>query len=402
MSRFELTDEQRMLQATARAFAQERIAPVAKAVRKRAHGAADPWVDVEPVFREGAALGFSRMLIPADFGGLGASCLDACVVFEELGAADIAIAADCFSLTACVPLMLVRGGSEEQKQRLLPPFVSDQGFLVAGAQSEPNVGGGEIMAMSPDPLIGPRTLAKRTPAGYLLSGQKSAFITNAGPAKAYLVMARTDLSRPTAETLSAFWIPADAPGLRIGAPTELIGWRTSHHAPLYFDDTPAPDINRIGGEGEAGMLFARLPEMGVCLAACFVGLARTAYDLALRYAQERVSGGKRIIEHQAVAAKLADAAVDLETARLLVWKAAEACDRDWMRAATLDGPAAKTHAVDVAIRNAERAMQIMGGYGVTVEYEAGALLNDAWVGYSCDFTRDVLRLGMVPFLRTTA
>jgi alkylation response protein AidB-like acyl-CoA dehydrogenase len=399
MRRFELSEEQVLLQRTARDFGRRRIKPLAKDLRSAAHHA--PWERVEPLFREGAALGFTRLLIPAEHDGLGASCLDACIVMEELGAGDVAIAADYFSLTACIPLMLVRGGTEEQKARLLPAFVSERGFLAAGAQSEPNVGGGDIMAMSPDAGIGPRTLARRTDAGYLLSGQKSAFITNAGPARAYLIMARTDLSRPTAETLTAFWVPADAPGLTIGPPTDLIGWKASHHAPVYLNDTPVPDYNRIGAEGEAGMLFARLPEMGVCLAACFVGLARAAFDLALTYAQDRVSGGRRIIEHQAVALKLADMAVEVEQARWLVWRAAEACDVDWMQAATLAGPAAKTAAVDAAIRNAERAVQILGGYGVTTEYDAGALLSDAWVGYACDFTRDVLRLGMAPFLKPT-
>lgn len=401
MTRFGLTEEQALLQRTARAFARDRVRPAAVAARKAGHGS-DPWPLVEPVFREGAALGFTRLLIPAEHGGLGASCLDACVVLEELGAADVAVAADYFALTACVPLMIVRGGSAEQLARLLPPFVADHGFLVAGAQSEPNAGGGEIMQMTDDPAIGPKTLARRDGETYRLTGQKSAFITNAGPANAYLVMARTDAGRPAGATLSAFWVPADAPGLSLGAPTELIGWPASRHAPLYLSDVTVPVADRIGGEGEAGLLFARLPEMGVCLAACFVGLARAALDLALGYARERVSGGKPIIEHQAVALKLADMAVAVETARLLVWKAAELCDADWMQAATLAGPAAKTAAVDAAIHNAERAVQILGGYGVTTEYDAGAMLADAWVGYACDFTRDVLRLGMVPFLQPTA
>ncbi len=92
-------------------------------------------------------------------------------------------------------------------------------------------------------------------------------------------------------------------------------------------------------------------------------------------------------------------AVDLQAARLMVWDAALAVATDPMAAATIKGPAAKTMAVDVAIKNAERAVQILGGYGVTKEYQAGNFLNDAWIGYSCDFTRDMLRLGMVPFLK---
>ncbi len=141
-----------------------------------------------------------------------------------------------------------------------------------------------------------------------------------------------------------------------------------------------------------------IPEMPICLAAGFVGLARAAYEYALDYAKTRKSGGKRIIEHQAVALKLADMAVNVQTARLMVWDAAWAVEHDPMAAGTVKGPAAKTHAVDMAIRNAELAVQVLGGYGVASEYDAGRFLQDAWVGYACDFTRDVLRLGMVPFL----
>ncbi len=397
---FTLTDEQRMLQKTARDFARAEIAPLAKRIRRMAHG--EPtWPLLEPMFNKGAALGFTRLLIPEEHGGLGQSCLDACLLLEELGAADVGIAADLFALTSTVPLMLVRGGTPAQKDRLLANFVSDEGFVVAGAQSEANVGGSELMSMEPDPALGPKTHARKVDGGYVLNGTKSAFITNAGVARGYFVIARSDLTLPVSQSLTIFWVPADSQGLTVGPDTELIGWKASHHAQLFLDDVFVPEGHRIGAEGQAGMLFAQLPEMPVCLAACFVGLARAAHDYALDYAKTRISNGKPIIQHQAVALKLADMAVDVQAARLLVWDAAAACADDWMQAATLKGPAAKTFAVDAAIRNAERAVQILGGYGVTTEYDAGAMLNDAWIGYACDFTRDVLRLGMVPFLRGT-
>ncbi|MFM2042980.1 MAG: hypothetical protein RLY86_1556 [Pseudomonadota bacterium] len=397
---FTLTEEQLLLQKTARDFARQEIAPVVRRLRHQPQGA-DTWAAVRPIIAKGAGLGFMRLLLPEVQGGLGGTCLDACLLMEELGAADVGIAADYFSLTACMPLMIVRGGTAEQQARLIPPFVSDSGFIAAGAQSEANVGGSELMSMDPDPKLGPKTTAKRAPGGYSLTGSKSAFITNAGVAEGYFIIARTDPAAPVAQSLTIFWVPADSPGLSHGPNTELIGWKASHHAELYLDSVFVPEENRIGGEGAAGMLFARLPEMPVCLAACFVGLARAAYDYALDYAKTRVSNGKPIIQHQAVALKLADMAVDVQAARLLVWDAAAACETDWMTAAALKGPAAKTAAVDAAIRNAERAVQILGGYGVTTEYDAGAMLTDAWVGYACDFTRDVLRLGMVPFLKGT-
>jgi len=395
---FTLTEEQHLLQRTARDFARTSMAPALRAVRGQT--GADRWAMVEPVFRKGAALGFPRMMLPEAAGGLGHSAIDLCVVMEELAAGgDVAMAADLFNLTATVPLVLHRGGTAEQHARLLPPLVSDRGFLVAGAQSEPDVGGAELMYMGEDARLGPRTLAQPVDGGYVLRGRKSAFVTNAGQAEGFLIMARTALDRPVSQTLTMFWVERDTPGLTVGPSTKLIGWKTSGHAPLFLDDVFVPERNRIGAEGGAGMLFAQVPEMAVGLAACFVGLARATYDYALAYARERVSHGRPIIEHQTVGLKLADMAVDLQAARLLAWDAAAACATDPMQAATVKAPAAKTQAVQAAIRNAERCVQIMGGYGVTEEYEAGRMLVDAWIGYACDFTGDVLRLGMVPFLQ---
>jgi alkylation response protein AidB-like acyl-CoA dehydrogenase len=398
MVNLSLSESQLALQRAARGFADGTIRPAVRAL-KSVPDAPDRWALVEPVFRAGAALGFTRMLLPAEDGGVGLSCLEACLVMEELAAADIAIAADCFSLTATVPLMLSRGGTPAQRSRLLPRFVADRGFLAAGAQSEPDVGGSELMYQGEDTKIGPRTLARRVEGGYLLNGRKSAFITNAGHAEGFFILARTSLEQPVSRTLSVFFIPAGTPGLSVGRDTELIGWSSSSHAPVYLDDVFVPEEDRIGAEGQAGMLFGMVPEMPACLAACFVGLARAAYDYALDYARNRVSNGRPILEHQSVALKLADMAVEVQSARLMVWDAAHAAAADPMQAACLKGPAAKTFAVDAAIRNAERAVQVLGGYGVARDYDAGAMLADAWVGYSCDFTRDVLRLGMVPFLQ---
>ena len=178
----------------------------------------------------------------------------------------------------------------------------------------------------------------------------------------------------------------------------MIGWRTSRHSEIFLDDVRVPASRLLGAEGMGVPIMSQLPQMPICLAACFVGLARAAYEYALAYAKDRKSGGQPIIQHQAVALKLADMYTELQTARLLVWDAAAAVDTDPMAAGTLRGPAAKTHAVDVAIRNAQRAVEILGGYGITTEYPVGRYLNDAWIGYACDFTRELLRLGMVGFL----
>lgn len=394
---FALSEEQRQLQATARGYAQGKIAPlVASAARDGLP--ADRWSVVRPVVAEGVALGFTHMLVPEAFGGLGLSCLDAVLVLEEIGAADVGLASDAFSLTMTMPLMWARGAASDQARAFIAEFLAAPSMMLAGAQSEPNVAGSELMMAGPDAAFGPQLSARRDAGGWVLAGEKSAFITNAGIADHYVILARTDPSRPVMGGLSAFHVPAGTPGLTVGRDTALIGWPLTHHASLSFDEVRLPPEALIGEEGAAGMLFAQLPEMPVCLAACFVGLARAALDLAVDYARTRTSIGRPIAQHQAVALKIAEMGRELHAARLMVWEAADACATDPMRAAMFSGPAAKAKAVDVAIRNATLAVEVLGAYGVTREYAAGRLLNDAMIGYSCDFTRDVLHIGLAAVL----
>jgi alkylation response protein AidB-like acyl-CoA dehydrogenase len=220
-------------------------------------------------------------------------------------------------------------------------------------------------------------------------------VTNAGIADAYFIIARTDLDKPLGESMSIFYVPANTPGLKFGKRTEMIGWKPSHHASIHLDNVRVPAENLLGQEGEAAKLLMLLPEVAIGLAASYVGLARAAYEYALDYAKKRVSWGRPIIQHQAVALKLADMMINTQAARLTVWDAAYTADTNPQLAAMVKAPAAKTFAVDVAIKNAQAALEILGGYGVTKESQAGKFLADASIGYSCDFTREVLRLGLV-------
>ncbi len=394
---FAPTDEQRALQETARGYASRHVAPLVERTQREGKPA-DAWGAVRPVLAEGVALGFTHMLVPQALGGLGLSCVDAVLVLEEIGAADVGMASDYFSLTMTMPLMWVRGGSSDQASAFLDIFLAAPAMVLAGAQSEPNVAGSELMMAGDNADYGPKLAARQDGTDWVLTGDKSAFITNAGVADHYVILARTDPQAPVMGGLSAFHVPADTPGLAIGRDTELIGWPLTHHASLNFDGVRLPGDAMIGKRGGAAMLFAMLPEMPVCLAACFVGLARAALELAVDYARTRTSVGRPIAQHQAVALKIAEMGRELHAARLMVWEAASACDTDPMRAALFSGPAAKAKAVDVAIRNATLAVEILGAYGVTREYGAARLLNDALIGYSCDFTREVLHLGLAQVL----
>jgi len=389
---FAPTSEQQLLIATARGFADRHLRPlVARA--KRDGVPDDPWPLVQPVFAEGAALGFTRLFLPVELNGTGGSCLDAALMLEELGAADVGIASDYFALTACMPLLAHRAGGAAAEQ-FMRDFADAPAMVLAGAQSEPDVAGSELLMAGSDAKLGPKLSARETSDGWLLSGRKSAFITNAGAADRYFIIARTDPEQPVFTGLSIFLVPAGTPGLSVGRKTKLIGWPLTTHAELVLDGVQLAGDALIGQRGGAAMAFGSVPEMPVCLAACFVGLARAAFDHARSYARERKSGGMAIHQHQAVALKLAEMAINVETARLHVWQAAAACESDPLRAAMQLAPMAKAVAVDMAIRNAELAVQVLGGYGVTTEYDAGRYLNDAWVGWSCDFTRDVLHLGI--------
>jgi alkylation response protein AidB-like acyl-CoA dehydrogenase len=393
---FTLTDEQRMLQQTARDFARGEITPCVARVRQEGEPE-DPWSIARPMFEAGAALGFTKIFLPEALGGMGGSCLDAAILLEELGAADVGVAGDFFALTACMPLLAQRAGGASAES-FVASFAGAPAMLLAGAQSEPDVAGSELMMAGPDPAFGPKLSARRDADGWVLQGAKSAFITNAGAADAFLIIARTDAAAPLFSGLSIFHVPRDTAGLSVGKRTRLIGWPLSSHAPLAFDAVRLPESALIGTEGGAAMTFAAVPEMPVCLAAAFVGLARCACDYALGYARERRSTGRPIAQHQAVALKLAEMAVNVETARLHVWRAAALCDTNPMEASMLAAPMAKATAVDMAIRNAELAVQVLGGYGVTREYEAARFLQDAWIGWSCDFTRDVIHLGIAQAL----
>ncbi len=394
---FSLSEEQRLLQQKARDYAQNQLQPIVEQIDKSDVNV-DPWSLCKTVFEKGVELGFTSLLLPQEYGGMGRKCTDFALVQEELGAVDVSVASSYFSLTASMSLFVTKAATDEQKKRILSFVNTGKAHLFSAAESEPNVATSDLFCPIPDPKIGMRTFAHRDEDGYILSGNKSCLVTNAGIANAYFILARTSFDLPVQQSMSMFYVPADSPGLKFSKRTDMIGWKPSYHAEIHLDNVRVPKENLMGEEGKAGNLLVLVPEVAVGLAASYVGLARAAYEYALDYAKTRVSWGRPIIEHQAVALKLAEMMVNTQAARLMVWEAAYTADTDPMMAAMVKAPAAKTFAVDVAIKNAQTAVEILGGYGVTKESKAGKFLNDAWIGYSCDFTKDILRLGLVNFL----
>ena len=391
---FSLTEEQALLQRTARDFAQNEIKPLAREIEKLDYSTARPWEMCKPVFDKAAELGFTLLLIPEKYGGLGRGCIDNVIIQEEFAAADIGIASYLGSAKT-YPRILLEGGNEEQRERWLGEIVASGGFLIAGAQSEPDVAGSEAFCPFPNPKLGIKTFARREGDEYVINGSKSAFITNAGVARYYLLYCRTDLSKPAYESTSAFYVPADTPGLTVGKRTEMLGMKAVQHAEVFLDNVRVHKRDMLGEEGEATAIMMRVsPYMATGLGASYVGLARAAYEYALDYARQRQSWGQPIIRHQAIGLMLAEMYVMVQSARMMVWDAAYAVDTGSPLAGPLKAPAAKTYAVEIAIKTAQNAVKILGGYGLTKEYQAEKFLRDAWMGYSCDFTGDMLRLGM--------
>ena len=390
MIAFALSDEQRAFQEMAREFAQGELAPLARRLDAGEHDAAAIEA-YRAMYRRAVAAGLHALVVDPAHGGAGCSCVDNAIVQEELGAADVGLGGS-LNLIACMPLMIAAGATPQQSAAWLEEFVASDDHILSGALNEPDVAGSELFCPLPDPGLGARTTARRDGDDYVLHGAKAAFVTNAAVAKAFMVFARTDTTVGPMEGTSVFYVPADTPGITVGPPTQLMGMRSSWHAEVVFDDVRVPAQRRMGGEGGGlELMGGAAAPMALGLAAGFVGLARSAHEAAVAYAKERRSWGQPIANHQAVALHLADNDIDVRTARLLVWEAAHAVDTG-DPAAPRKVPAAKAYAVDAAIRVAERAVKVHGGYGVSQEYPVEKLLRDSWAGWSCDFTGDMLRL----------
>lgn len=387
---FTPTDQQRDLQALAREFAAGEFPALARAAEGGGDGDQER-VAYAAMFAKASEAGFPALLIAPEFGGAGGTCVDNVLVQEELGAVDVGLAGS-LNLTTCVPLMLAAGATPEQRSAWLQEICAARDHVIAGALNEPDVAGSELFSPLPDPSLGVRTRAVRSNGGYVVDGAKAAWVTNAGVAKAFMVFARTDPDQGPMDGTSVFYVPADTPGVSVGRPTQLMGMRTSWHAEVLFDGAQVATDRRVGPEGGGlALMGSAAAPMALGLAAAFVGLARRALEISVDYAKQRTSWGRPIFEHQAVALHLARADIDVTTARLAVWDAAAAVDRG-DPTAQRRVPAAKAHAVDAAIRCAERAVKILGANGVAEEYPTAKLLRDAWTGWSCDFTGDMLLL----------
>jgi short-chain 2-methylacyl-CoA dehydrogenase len=368
----DLTDEQRQMRDLVREFARNEVEPGA------AERDQQETFPIEIVKKMGE-LGLFGLPIPQDFGGLGADALTWALVMEELGRADSSVAVTLSVASGLAGGMVVRHGTDEQRQRWLPPIAA--GEMLAGfALTEPS-GGSDVKAL--------RTTAKLADGSWTIDGSK-AFITNSGtPITGFLVVAcRTD---DPPRDVSTIIVPADTDGLVIGSEYAKMGWRSTDTHEVVFQGCRVPEANLLGERGRGlRQCLGSLDDGRISIAAISVGLAQACLDASLRYAQEREAFGRPIGAYEAIAFKLADMRVAIESARLLTWGAAWTKDegRDYAAAAA----AAKLRASDVANTCAREAIQIHGGYGYTEEFPVSRYYRDAKVLEIGEGTSEILRL----------
>ncbi|HZY70106.1 MAG TPA: acyl-CoA dehydrogenase family protein [Thermoplasmata archaeon] len=368
---FGLTDEQRSLQELARKFAKSEMAPQAAECDRAGRFP-------EEIYRKAWELGLMNLNVPDTFGGSGLHLLEQCVIVEELARAcagmTTSIIANCLALE---PILL--GGSAEQQQRVLAPFCKSY-QLASFCLTEPS-GGSDAGAM--------KTRARRDGDDYVLDGEKC-FITNGPHASLYTVFASTDPAQKH-KGVSAFVVPRGTPGVTPGKEEEKMGHRASSTSTVRFEGARVPAANRLGAEGEGFTIAMRtLDQTRTPIGALATGIAQSALDHAAAYALQRHTFGKPIAEHQAIQIKLANMAQDLHAARLLTWHAAWSIDHGVR--GTLESSIAKCFASDAAMRIADEAIQVFGGYGYMKEYPVEKLLRDAKLAQIYEGSNEIQRI----------
>ncbi len=367
-----LSEEQQLIRDTARAFAQEQLAPNAPAWDRESTFPRD-------ALQQMGELGLLGMLVPEEWDGAGADHVAYALAIEEIAAGDGACSTimSVHNSVACAPIL--RYGSDEQKQRFLKPMARGE-LLGAFALSEPQAGSDAANL---------RTRASRDGNGYVLNGVKQ-FITSGKHADIVITFAVTD---PAAgkRGISAFIVPSDTKGYEVARVERKLGQHASDTAQIVFDQLKLPGDHLLGNEGEGYRIALSNLEGGrIGIAAQSVGMARAAYQAAVSFAKEREAFGKPIAEHQAIAFRLADMATQIDAARLLVLRAAAL--RDAGEPCLKEASMAKLFASEMAEQVCSAAIQIHGGYGYLNDFPVERIYRDVRVSQIYEGTSDVQRM----------
>lgn len=367
-----LDDIQTQIRDTARAFAQERLKPTA-AARDRSH--AFPKAEIAAL----AELGFLGMVVPEAWGGTDVGALAYAAALEEIAAGDgsVSTIVSVHNSVGCGPI--VKFGSEEQKRRFLPKLASGE-WLGAFALTEPQAGSDASDL---------KTRARRKGSDWVIDGAKQ-FITSGQNADVVIVFAVSDPSAGK-KGITAFLVPTETPGYRVVRVETKLGQHASDTCQLAFDGMEIPDDFRLGAEGEGYRIaLANLEGGRIGIAAQAIGMARAAFEAARDYARERVTFGRPIVEHQAVAFRLATMATEIEAARQLTWHAAAL--REAGEPCLTEACMAKLFASEMAERVVSAALQIHGGAGYMADHPVERIYRDVRVCQIYEGTSDIQRM----------
>ncbi len=366
-----LSEEERTVRDTVREWAQREVAPGA------------PERDEEErydrgLFERAGELGLTGLPYPEEYGGAGMGTFAWSLAAEEIAAADMGLAVS-LSVHVLSQLCIFANGTDDQKERYLPPMTAGR-ELGAFALTEPGAGSDAAsLALA----------AVRDGDEYLLTGTKI-WITNAGEAARYIVFATVDRSRGKAG-ITAYVVDAGTPGFRLGSKERKMGIRGTTGYEIVFDEARVPAANRLGEEGDG--LKVALSALGagrISIAAACTGLARSALELAARYALQRRQFGRAIADQEMIQGMLAEMAVGVEAARLLTWRAARL--RDAGQPIGAPSSMAKWYASDVAMRVTTDAVQIYGGAGYSRDNPVERLMRDAKGAQIYEGTNQIHRL----------
>jgi alkylation response protein AidB-like acyl-CoA dehydrogenase len=369
---FDLTSEQQMIQKMVREFAEGEIAPKAEEVDRTAR------FPIE-TFQKLGELGLMGLPIPEEYGGAGADTISYALAVEEIGRAcgSTGLSYAAHVSLGCSPLYYF--GTEQQKQEYLVPLATGKALGSFGL-TEPGAG---------SDAGGTQTRAVRDGDHWVINGTKC-FITNAGYARSVVVTAVTGDNQGT-RGISAFIVPTDTKGFRIGTAYDKLGMRGSNTVELVLEDVRVPADNLLGNENEGFKQFLITLDGGrISIGALSIGIARAAYETALAYAQTRMQFGQSISKFQAIQFKLADMAMNIELARNQVLKAAWL--KDQKRPFTKEAAMAKLFASEMCMRTCDQAVQILGGYGYMKEYPVERYFRDAKLLEIGEGTSEIQRL----------
>jgi acyl-CoA dehydrogenase len=366
-----LTEEQLRLRELAREFAQKEIAPVAAELDREQKFS-------QAIVDKYFAIGLLHGAVPEEYGGGGLGSLDGVIVAEELGAACAGVASSLGANHLGLTPFLIAGSPELKKELLTQHCAAPN--LAAFCLTEPGAGS-DVASM--------RSTATRDGDEFIINGTKH-FITNGGVASLYSVFANEDLSAGH-KGISCFMVPANTPGVSRGKKEDKMGQRAADTREVIFENARVPARYRLG-KGRDGFKIAMmtLDDSRAGVAAAAVGIARASLDAAVRYAKERVQFGKPIAQQQGIQFMLADMAIKVEAARMLVWQAANLHDQGLRN--TKESAIAKCFAGDTAMQVSTDAVQVLGGYGYMKDYPVEKYMRDAKLHQIYEGTNQIQRL----------